>query len=75
MSTMVCEYCGKVIINTDAGYIKSCEHYPVSITVEKGRSEILIGDINKGNGFGVNVPNNLDFAFNRILELINNKNL
>jgi len=34
MSSFTCEYCGTDIIDTDAGYITGCEHYPIEKPVE-----------------------------------------
>ena len=71
MSNFICEHCGKVIIDTDEGYIKSCEHYPLELKQNKegDRASIIIGDVGTDSGFGVSVPNNLNHAFFRVLEL------
>lgn len=72
MSIFTCEICGKVLVNSDENFITSCEHYPLRLTYDKKekRSEIIIGKIEKNNSFGVNVPGDLNYAFERLMEYI-----
>lgn len=31
MSSFICEFCGKLLIDTNKGYITGCEHFPADI--------------------------------------------
>ena len=67
MSTILCPKCGKTLADAKKGFITGCEHFPLRIGLEEGRSYIHFGDINEDDGFGVEGSDNLSYLFSLIM--------
>ena len=47
MSSFICEFCGKEIIDTEDGYITGCKHYPIEEKSQQldPKMEVLLIDM------------------------------
>jgi len=47
MSSFICEFCGKEIIDTENGYITGCKHYPIEEKSQQldPKMEVLLIDM------------------------------